>query len=79
MEMVSLRVKIDEAAIFFFYGCLAIYIFIVIWRSIFKYRVYGLSLNLLIGNEIAVLAVIIYSAFYLRGIQIQANESSTDD
>ncbi len=54
---------IFTASVFFFYGLLTIYVFISISRSIFKYRVYGLSLNLLIGIAIALVATIIAYAF----------------
>ena len=51
-------------------GLLGIYIFVCIWRSMFKYRVYGLSMYLLIGLEIAVLAMMLSFIFYIRYCQL---------
>ena len=55
----------------FLFPLLAIYISICIGRSIFKYRVYGLTLNLLIGLEIGVVALIIAFALAAKIIPIE--------
>jgi len=52
------------------FGFLSIYIFVCILRSVLKYHVYGLSLNLLIGLEIAALAKMLSQIFYIRCLQI---------
>ncbi|MFM7859161.1 MAG: hypothetical protein ACKO96_46375, partial [Flammeovirgaceae bacterium] len=58
-------------------GLLGIYIFVCISRSMFKYRVYGLSLYLLIGLEIAVLAMMLYFIFYIRCLQLYYGEQAS--
>jgi hypothetical protein len=61
---------IFTASVFFFYGLLTIYVFISISRSIFKYRVYGLSLNLLIGIATTLVATIIAYALNVKLHQV---------
>ena len=58
-------------------GLLGIYILVCIWRSMFKYRVYGLSLYLLIGLEIAVLTNMLCFIFYIRFIQLYYEEQAS--
>ena len=60
-----------ESLVLFFYGLLAIYGFICICRSLFKYRVKGLSLYMLIGIQIAVLAVLGEASCLLRMYQVE--------
>ena len=67
--MIEIKPLIYNSATTICYGLLSIYIFFCIFRSVFKYRVYGLSLNLLIGLEIAVLAVVFEYAFYLGSLK----------
>ena len=57
--MVDLVLKINSSAVFVFFGLLALNLLFYIWRSIFKFRVFGLSLKLLIGLEISVLAIVL--------------------
>jgi hypothetical protein len=58
-------------------GLLGIYIFVCIWRSVFKYRVYGLSLNLLIGLEISVLVMMLDFIFYVRFLKLLSEEQTS--
>jgi len=58
-------------------GLLGIYIFVCIWLSMFKHRVYGLSLYLLIGLEIAVLATMISFILYIRFLQLYNREQAS--
>ena len=62
--------QIDTLVQLFLFVLLAIYISICICRSIFKYRVYGLTFNLLIGLEIGVMAFIIVLALGAKIIAI---------
>ena len=62
----------------FLFVLLAIYISICIGRSIFKYRVYGLTFNLLIGLEIGVVAVIIVIALAAKIITILNSSEQTN-
>jgi hypothetical protein len=58
--------QINESLIFLFYGFLAIYILICIYQAVFRYRVSGLSLNLLFSLEVAILAAILEYAFVYK-------------
>ena len=51
--------QITYFLIFFLYGGLALYVSACIYQSVFKFRVHGLSLNMLIGIEVGVVAAII--------------------
>ena len=51
--------QINYLLVFFFDGLLSIYILYLIYQSVFKYRVFGLSLNLLIGLEMGIFALLI--------------------
>jgi hypothetical protein len=68
--MVDVPYKINESLNLFFYGLLAIFGFICIYMSLVKYRVKGLSLYLLIGMQIAVLAVLGEDIVSLRFYQL---------
>jgi hypothetical protein len=59
------------------YGLLAIYIFVSVCRSVFKYRIYGLSLYLLICLFLAVISVVGEAACLLRYFQIGSEDYVT--
>ncbi len=73
--MGEINYKINESLNLICYGLLAIFNFICIYRSLFKYRVKGLSLYLLIGLQIAVLAVLGEDISTLRMHQIESEDS----
>ena len=48
------------------FGFLAIYVSISIYNSVFKYRVYGLSLNLLIGILTLTVSIIVVESMAIK-------------
>ena len=61
------------------YGLLSVYIFVSICRSVFKYRIYGLSLNLLISLFLAVISVVGEASCLLKFYQIGSEDSVTPE
>ena len=56
------------------YGMLSIYIFVCIFKSVFKHRVYGLSLSLLICFFLAVVSVLGEASCLLKFYQIGSGD-----
>ena len=60
--------QISLSIVFCLYGSLALYICFCIYQSVFKYRVHGLSLNMLIGLGVGIVAWIIAYTIEYKGL-----------
>ncbi len=60
--------QISLSIVFYLYGSLALYVFFCIYQSVFKYRVHGLSLNMLIGLGVGIVAWIIAYTIEYKGL-----------
>ncbi len=58
--------QLNCLAIFIFDGSLAVYILLCVYQSVFSFRVYGLSLNLLLGLEVGIVALALHQALIYK-------------